>query len=314
MTTNIAPAGGSEASRGRVILASFLLLLGGATYSIVPSFNRIAADAGIPPLAYVFWQALGAGSVLLVLCAFRRKLPALSRLHLRYYVVMGSIGFGVPYCLMVALAPRIPVGIMALALALVPILTYTLSLALSMERFRALRVAGILLGLGGMLFILLPETSLPEPGMAVWAALALVPPVMFAASLVAAERFYPEGADSLALACGVLLLTAVYLFPVMLATGGVWLFAAPFDAADGVVVGSALVVALAWICLVEVIRLAGAVFYSTVAYIESLCGVGFGMLIFGERHSPWVWAAAALLMAGLFLVNRTGLRPGTAPV
>jgi drug/metabolite transporter (DMT)-like permease len=225
---------------------------------------------------------------------------------------MGGIGFGVPYCLMVALAPRIPVGIMALALALVPILTYGLSLALSMERFRALRVAGILVGLGGMMLILLPKTSLPEPGMAAWAALALVPSVMFAASLVAAERFYPKGADSLALSSGVLLLAAVYLFPVMLATGDGWFFAAPFDAADGVIVGSTLVIALAWICLVEVIRLAGAVFYSTIAYIESLCGVGFGMLIFGERHSPWVWAATGSLMVGLFLVNRMGLRPGTA--
>jgi drug/metabolite transporter (DMT)-like permease len=29
------------------------------------------------------------------------------------------------------------------------------------------------------------------------------------------------------------------------------------------------------------------------------------MVIFDERHSLWVWSALVLLLAGLYLVNRT---------
>jgi drug/metabolite transporter (DMT)-like permease len=32
-------------------------------------------------------------------------------------------------------------------------------------------------------------------------------------------------------------------------------------------------------------------------------GVVFGMVIFGETHSPWAWAAMALIVVGVALVN-----------
>jgi drug/metabolite transporter (DMT)-like permease len=293
-------------------MALALLILGGLAYGVVPSLNRLTAEGGIPYMAYVFWQSLGAGLILLTIGALRGRPPRLRWRHLRYYLVLGNVGFSIPYCLMVFLATHIPVGVMSLTLALVPILVYATALTLGMERFRLVRVSGIVLGLLGMLCILLPETSLPETGMTAWAALALIPPFLFTAGLIAGERLYPADADSLALAAGTLLAAAALVLPVMLATGNAWFFEAPFDEADAGVVAALFAIALTWFCFVEVIRLAGAVYYSTIAYLESLAGIGFGILIFAERHSLWVWAAAALIMAGLFLVNRMGRRPVTA--
>ena len=46
---------------------------------------------------------------------------------------------------------------------LVPLLTYVMSYFLRIEKFRLSGVIGLLLGLGGLLFVLIPKTGLPEP-------------------------------------------------------------------------------------------------------------------------------------------------------
>ena len=50
----------------------------------------------------------------------------------------------------------------------------------------------------------------------------------------------------------------------------------------------------------------GAVFGAQVSYTVTGMGVVWAMLLLGERYSGWVWAALALLFAGLFLVRPRG--------
>ena len=47
----------------------------------------------------------------------------------------------------------------------------------------------------------------------------------------------------------------------------------------------------------------GPVFFSQVGYIVTGTGVLWGMLIFGERHHPLVWAALAVVVGGVALVQ-----------
>ncbi|MCZ6859704.1 MAG: EamA/RhaT family transporter, partial [Alphaproteobacteria bacterium] len=44
-------------------------------------------------------------------------------------------------------------------------------------------------------------------------------------------------------------------------------------------------------------------FASQAAYAVTLAGVLWGMALFGERHSPWIWLSLALMLAGLALVT-----------
>jgi len=55
--------------------------------------------------------------------------------------------------------------------------------------------------------------------------------------------------------------------------------------------------------LLYVIRTSGPVFASQSAYIITLAGVAWGMVLFGERHSVYIWAALALVLAGSALVT-----------
>jgi drug/metabolite transporter (DMT)-like permease len=54
----------------------------------------------------------------------------------------------------------------------------------------------------------------------------------------------------------------------------------------------------------EILRLAGPVFLSQVAYLVTLAGIFWGWLLFAERLSPWVWLAAVVIAAGVLLVTR----------
>ena len=67
--------------RGPLALPIFLLLTIGAVYPLIFTMNKIAVDAGTPPVAFTFWQTLGAAVLLLALAAWRRVLsrPATSR-------------------------------------------------------------------------------------------------------------------------------------------------------------------------------------------------------------------------------------------
>ena len=60
-------------------LVSFVLLIVcGGTFGLIFSANKIAVTGGIPFFAYVFWQTLGAGLVLLLFAAALGRRPRLS--------------------------------------------------------------------------------------------------------------------------------------------------------------------------------------------------------------------------------------------
>lgn len=292
--------------RRSLILPSILLVIGGITYGLVISLNRIATTEGIPFIPYVFWQALGGAVLLLVISFIRRKPPKLAPAHLRTYAIIGIIGLAIPWTLLALVAPKIPAGVIALGFAIIPMQVYAIALMLSMDGFRWVRIIGMLLGLAGILLIVLPETSLPSPDMVGWVLVGLTPSVCFALTIIAGERFRPPESDPLALSCGLLFVGALFLLPVMAATGSWWFFEAPLDRGDGALILVTFLAVFLWPLFFITIRMAGSVFFSTVAYLDTLAGVGWGILIFGERHSDWIWAALVLLMLGIFLVNKTG--------
>ena len=53
----------------------------------------------------------------------------------------------------------------------------------------------------------------------------------------------------------------------------------------------------------ELVRRAGAVFVSQANYIMVVAGVFWGMLIFSERPTAWLWLSAAILLAALYMTH-----------
>ena len=289
------------------LLFPWILLVGGAiAYASAFSANRFAFDAGFPFLAYSFWQALFGGVALLAVSALSRALPPLSPAHLRLYALTSIVGFGIPLVALTFAAGKLPPTVIPLVVTLVPALTYIFALILKEERFRFLSVAGLLLGLAGVvLIIVLPAGSLGTGVAAGWLILALAAPLGYALNNVAVPFLRPPATNSLQLSTGVLVVGAIVLLPVMLIVDGPVMFTSM--PAMGIVAmfwAAAANVGI-FLCLFEIIRLAGPVFFSQFNYVVVAAGILWGAIFFPQdtAFSPWVWVAVAIMAAGLVLAN-----------
>lgn len=293
-------AAGGSAGRTAALL---MLLLLGALWGLSFSLSKIAAVGGIQPLAYAWMQSTGGALVLALIC---RRLGIgweLGRRHLLFFAGAALLGLVLPNINIVWTARHIPAGIMTTVVSTVPVLGYFLAVVLGIEGFRAVRAAGIALGLFGALMLVLPRTSLPSPEMAPWVALAFLTPACYAASAIFSDRFRPAGTHSLAAARGMLTLASLVTLPLVAASDGFWPLLANPGPADYAMLGQIAITSVAYILYFEILRRAGPVYTSLVSYVVTVFGLFWGWLIFAERHSLWVWASVACVLGALLLVN-----------
>ena len=250
-------------ARPSPLLIGMLFALG-VSFALAVSLNRFAADGGVPFLPYVFWQSFGGGAALMLVAAALRRLPPIDFRHVRIFLSTGALNLAFPYMLLAYLAPKVPASLLSLGLALVPIMIYVLVLALGQDRFHALRFGGILLGFAGILVVLLPQASLPAPGMAGWVALGLVPSLSYAVNAVLVARWRPQETTSLPLAGGLMLASGGYVLIVMAAMGEWWAFGGAFGIGHGATIGAMANNCISFYLVFEIIRRAGPVIFSTV--------------------------------------------------
>ncbi|MGH6962786.1 MAG: DMT family transporter [Dongiaceae bacterium] len=289
---------------GPALLPLGMLLALGVIWGLSFPVAKIAAKYGVPALGYVAWQTLGAGAILLIVCLLRGTPPRLSWKSCRYYAFSGFYGIAFPNVVLQLAIAEMPAGIAAIIVNTTSLLTYGLALAFAMERFRWLHLTGLGCGFAGALLLLLPKASLPTPEMAGWVAFGFITPFSYAIANIFNTRHRPASDGSLAIACGTLFGAACWVVPMALAFDQFHAVGSPLGAGDAAILAQVLISSIAYILVFEVLRLAGAVYFSQVGYIVALTALGWGMLFFGERHSAWIWAAMALIFAGLFLVNR----------
>ena len=67
--------------------------------------------------------------------------------------------------------------------------------------------------------------------------------------------------------------------------------------------GLGLIGATAYACFVFTVRISGPIFASQVGYLVTVSGMIWGAVIFGEKHSAWIWIAFVLMMLGLLCIS-----------
>jgi drug/metabolite transporter (DMT)-like permease len=65
----------------------------------------------------------------------------------------------------------------------------------------------------------------------------------------------------------------------------------------------AIINATAFSVFVACIAVSGPLFASQVGYAVTLAGVFWGIALFDETHSMWVWASLVTMLVGLMLVS-----------
>jgi drug/metabolite transporter (DMT)-like permease len=285
------------------LLLIAIVIIDGAAWGGLYTVAKAVIDRGAHPLGVAIYEGLGAGIFLLSICLLTgRRLPVALK-DMRFYLITGVLGVSIPAVAIFFATEHLPVGIVTLFFALVPVMTYGFALAAGMEGVDAMRVGGIVCGLLGMLLIVLPDTSLPDPAAVGWVLIGFAACSCYAIQSVYIAKRTPPHIDTLMMAAGTMLCGGGVLLPIGVATGTV---VAPWPPNDLIVLGLVAVGAIncaAILLFFWLIRVAGPVFAVQTGATTILAGVIFGYVLFDERLSLWVWGAIALMAIGVMLVQ-----------
>ena len=224
MTSATLASGKTPSRLGYAIILALIGIGWGSTQPL----GKIAASTGHPPFGLIFWQLVVCVLVLGVLTLMRGKRLPLHRAALEFYVVVAFLGTLIPnYTFYVSVA-RLPSGIMSIIIATIPLIAFPMAMALGMDKFSPRRMLGILLGLSGVLMIVLPQTSLPDPAMLAFLPIAMIGPVFYAMENTYVAARGTAGMDAIEAMLGASIAGLLFCTPVMLATlviyagGGLW--------------------------------------------------------------------------------------------
>jgi drug/metabolite transporter (DMT)-like permease len=279
-----------------------ILLAQGLGWGLTVPFAKIAVSTGYQPFGLIVWQLVIASAVLgtLMLVTGRRLPRGRAWIICLAIALVGSI---LPNIATYAAVRHLPAGVMAILVSSVPMFAFPMALALGIDRFSLVRLGGLLCGLAGVALIALPEASLPGPGMALWLLVALLAPVFYALESNIVAKWGTMGLDAIQLLFGASLIGIVFAVPLGLVSGQ-WIDPRPpWGAPEYALMASAAISSIVYASYVWLIGRTGSVFAAQVAYLVTGAGVLWSMALLGERFSPWVWAALALMLCGLALVQ-----------
>lgn len=302
----LAPAAAEAGTwrQGRWFFVAVLLWLGigwGSTHPL----GKIATETGHGAFGLIFWQQVVMVAVLGAIALVRRKGILLTREALRFYVVVAVLGTLIPNGTFYYSVAHLPAGIMSIIIATVPMLAFPMALALGMDRFSALRLAGLALGLLGVALLAAPGAALPDAAMAAFLPVALVGPLFYAIEATYVAHRGTQGMDALQAMLGASLTGLILCLPVMLALGQFY-SPLPLGRDDAALALSSALHALLYATYVWLAATAGSVFAAQSSYLVTGAGMLWAMALLGERPSPTVWLALTVMLAGVALVQPRG--------
>jgi len=300
-----------EASRREIALAfAAVYVLWGSTYLAI----RFGVQT-IPPFLLAGLRHSTAG-LLLYLWARRRGTVRPQPHHWRSAFVVGGLMLVGGNGLVTWAEQRVPSGVASLIVASVPIWMTVIDGVQRRERPHGVVIAGLLLGLGGIAFLVAPGQFAGGNHVDPLGAAALLSAALFWAigSLHSRRASLPES-TLLAIAME-MIGGGVLLFVAATATGEWRGFSIAAVSTRSLLALAYLVVAGSLLGFTAYIFLLGATTparVSTYAYVNPVVAVLLGWLFAGETVSPRTLVAAAVIVAAVALIIRHGARRAVAP-
>lgn len=275
------------------------LVLLGALWGASFLFMRIAAPE-FGPVPLIFVRVAIAAALLAGALAWRGGLAAV-RPYAGPLAVLGTINTAVPFSLLAFTTLSLSAGLTAVLNATVPLFGALTAAVWLRERLAGGRLAGLLVGFGGVVVIAWPKLS--GGGDRLPLATALAATLLYAISAHYSRRRF-AGVRPLAVAAGSQIAAAVVTFPYAVAawparepSALAWMCAAALG------VGCT---ALAYVLYFRILARAGAFTAMAVTYLIPVFGVTWGAIFLGEQLPVSAGAGAVLVLAGVALTTRPG--------
>lgn len=278
------------------------LVLIGLAWGSTQYFSKLVVTDGHHPLGIsVASTFLGACLITAVLLLRGVALP-LSRRHLVFYAICGLTGTALPNFVHYTAIRELPVGVISIITAAVPMMTFVGALMFGIDRPEPRRIVGLVAGAVAVLILVVPEASLPEPEDAFWVGFALITGISYTVENIYIAKAQPPGTTALQTLCGLSWMAMLLVLPLVGVTD-TWMALGDLDTAEAALVAMTVAHLIAYGGFVWLIARAGPVFAAQVGYIVTLTGVFLGIVLLGESHSAWVWLSLVIMMGGLALVQ-----------
>lgn len=274
----------------------------------VPYLLIKVAVHDLAPASVVFLRtALGAALLLPVVLARGNLRPVLRRW--RWVALFTTVELAIPWVLLTDAERRVSSSLAGLMMASVPIVgVLLLRLGGSRERFGGRRLAGLAIGLAGVVVLLGLDVASRDA--LVLVELALVVVGYAAGPLVIARRL--SDLPTLEVVAASLGLCAVAYAP-----AGIALLphALPGLRVLGAIAGlGVFCTALAFVLFFQLIAEVGPVRASVVTYVNPAVAVLAGVALLGEPFTKWIAAGLVLILGGSWLANGSRESPESAAV
>ncbi len=290
--------------RNSPLLPYFLIITAGVVWGGTFSLALIATADGTHPVMLTSWQVVISAIFFIGICLFSR-VPVFRLRRLPIYLLLALLGIILPDLLYYFAAPHLNAGILSITVSTVPLFTYAIMWAMRFERMILKRALGILLGMIAILLLVLPDQELSSMNASYWILAVVLSAVCYAIENVYISEGINIDLDIRELLCGSNIVATIILVPATAWMGvGVpvsWILTPAALAITTIALSSTL----AYMMFFYTIRTAGPVFASQCAYIVTISGILWGIVIFSEVHTVWVWLSVAVMMAGLALVTPT---------
>ena len=277
-----------------------ICVIWGTTYLVL----RIAV-LNFPPFLFVTIRQLIAGSLLVGFMLLTRKASWPSQGHLFRQAIAGFFMISLGNGLVAWAEVLIPSGVAAIICSLMPVVVILINLAINKEERPTVPiVAGVLLGLGGILMIFGEHlTEFSNLKYQVGIVLIFIAVISWAGGSIWLKKRGNDGDAFLNAGLqmffgGVWLLPGALIFDDLSAI--TWSSEAVYSLVYLVIVGSII----AYACYSYVLRKLPMTIVSLYAYVNPIVAVILGWMVLGEKLNAKIGIAILITVAGIYLVNR----------
>lgn len=281
-----------------LVLLAILAIIWGASYLFI---KLLLVDMG--PMAINLARCLIGALVLWAVVWMRRvPLPRAASVWLRLLFV-GVAGIGLPFSAIAWGTQHIPSGMSAILVGAMPIFTYLLVLLIGDERATFRRALGILIGFGGIVVLMLPELGGAGTRLALWGELAILAASVSYAISITFARHQLEGVPSILIGTGQVTWALALFAPLALLERRLPVQVPGLGSAVSLLVLGALGTGAAYLIYYKLMRDVGVTATSLVSYLIPPVGVFWGWVVLREQLHWTAFAAMALVLVGMALVN-----------
>ena len=264
---------------------------------------KIAVQNGGEPFYIAFWQALFCAMILYIYIVIKHGKLGLKLSYMQFLILLGIFGSALPNVIFYVSAERLNAGFLAISVSFIPLLTYTFAFVFKIEAFSFKRVLGVVLGAVALNLILLPESSMPRRGDVLWMLIVCIAAVSYAIENLIIDIKMPDDIGAVRVACGMNFMGAALVLPVAMLSNQLMIPEFPPSSLEVSVLGLGVINALAYSIFIFLVRRTGPVFASQTGYVVTIGGMLWGILLFSESYSTWVWASLFVLILGIILVS-----------